>query len=465
VPALAFSYFDPTKGAYQTIHSEPIALSVKGGSIVGAGDVVGMAPGRGSAAGPAARPADDGTALGNVDLALSTLATANTRPLGGSLLWILVALLYMIPLAMLAARTWQIRTRGEREEAAEVKTARKKVEALLDRSATAPARDVAGPVSAALRELAKALGRTVDDGGLLAKLETEAFAPTAADKPLSADLRSDAAGLLRRWMADERRTPASKRAHGAAIALVLVALGAQTAHAGALEDGRAAYQQAMGTPEPSARKAAFARAAVPLGQAARELPDRPELLTDWGNAALGAGDVATATLAYRRALALDGSNARARQNLTWLRGRQVDMFREASTGGATDTLLFFHAWPAARKLIVGAIAFALSILVLVPWGGERRRGLAPLAILPLAVWIAMTASVVLADDHADDAIVMDDVVLRAADNAGAPQALSQPLPRGVEVAIKEARAAWTRIELPNGTLGWVPSGSVERVLR
>jgi hypothetical protein len=38
-----------------------------------------------------------------------------------------------------------------------------------------------------------------DDQGMLAKLETEAFAPSAADKPLSADLRSDAAGLLRRW--------------------------------------------------------------------------------------------------------------------------------------------------------------------------------------------------------------------------------------------------------------------------
>lgn len=476
VPALAFSYFDPMKGAYQTIHSEPIALSVKGGSVVGAGDVVAMAPARGPGA-TAARPVDDGSALGNVDLALSTLATANTRPLGGMLLWILVALLYIIPLAMFAVRTWQIRTRGDREEAAEVKTARKKVEALLDRSATAPARDVAGPIGAALRELARALGRTVvdgrldgrlddrglDDGGLLAKLETEAFAPSAAARPLSADLRADAASLLRRWMIDEPR-PRAIRTTGAAVALVLFGLGAQTAHAGVLEDGRAAYQQAMSTTEPSARKAAFARAAVPLGQAARELPDRPELLADWGNAALGAGDVAAATLAYRRALALDGSNARARQNLAWLRGRQGDMFREASTG-ATETLLFFHTWPTARKLIVGALAFALAILVLVPWGAGRRRGLAPLALLPLAIWGAMTASVVLADRHTDDAVVMDDVVLRAADNAGAPQALSQPLPRGVEVAIKEARAAWTRIELPNGTLGWVPSGSVERVLR
>ena len=44
IPAIAFSYFDPVKGHYQTIHSDPIAVSVKGGSVVGAGDVVAMAP-------------------------------------------------------------------------------------------------------------------------------------------------------------------------------------------------------------------------------------------------------------------------------------------------------------------------------------------------------------------------------------------------------------------------------------
>ncbi|MBZ0233097.1 MAG: hypothetical protein K8M05_12270 [Deltaproteobacteria bacterium] len=42
IPALAFSYFDPVRAAYQTIHSEPIALSVKGGSVVGAAGFAAM---------------------------------------------------------------------------------------------------------------------------------------------------------------------------------------------------------------------------------------------------------------------------------------------------------------------------------------------------------------------------------------------------------------------------------------
>src|SRR6185436_19456513 len=103
---------------------------------------------------------------------------------------------------------------------------------------------------------------------------------------------------------------------------------ASVAPESALDDGRAAYHEAMQlTSNATARKAAFARAATAFGEAVRAMPDRPELLTDWGNAALGAGDIATATLAFRRALAIDGGNSRARHNLAWLRGRQSEAFR------------------------------------------------------------------------------------------------------------------------------------------
>ena len=505
VPAIAFSYFDPTRATYQTIRSEPIALSVAGSSVVGAGDVVAARP-AGANAGSAARPAGgdavlDGS-LVDAELALSSPDHAGDRPLGGAVLWLLIGLLYAIPLGLLIARIYQLRTQGQREDAAEVRAARRRVEELLDRAGAAPARDIAGPLAAALRDLARTLGHAVDDAGLLARLETESFSQQASSVPLSTDLRSDAAGLLRRWVADARRTRKPRTAR-AAVALV-VGLGAGLAGApaaeasapppaaapaaaapaaaapraataaepaptgqlaGALDEARAAYREAMQlTGNPTARKAAFTRAATAFGDAVRMTPDRPELLTDWGNAALGAGDVATATLAYRRALAIDGGNLRARHNLAWLRGRQPDVFRPAA-GGAADTLLFFQTWPRARKLMIGAVAFAIAMLLLVPWSGRRRRGFVGLALLPLAMWIAMLASLVLEDRRLEDAIVMDDVVLRAADSAGAPAALPQPLPRGVEVTMIERRDAWTKVRLGGGLAGWVPSGAVERIVR
>jgi hypothetical protein len=495
VPAIALSYFDPVKGAYQTVRSEPIALSVAGGSVVSAGDVVAAQPRPGKTARPAGGAAEPDGSLVDAELALSSTGQEDDRPINGAALWLIIGLLYAIPLALLATRSWQLRTQGQREEAAEVRAARRRVEDLLDRSGAQPARDVAGPLAAALRELAKLLGRdpaAPGDGGLIAKLETESFSQSAAAVPLSPDLRSDAAGLLRRWTTEARQAHKTRGTRGArrSAAAILLALGAglaiapradaapvaltanaapastaPIAEATVLEEGRAAYQEAMQlTGNATARKAAFARAATAFGEAVRAMPDRPELLTDWGNAALGAGDVATATLAYRRALAIDGGNARARHNLAWLRGHRPDAFRPAA-GGATDTLLFFHVWPRARKLIVGSAAFAVAILLLVPWAGRRRRGFVGLALLPLAVWIAMLASVVFEDRHPDDAVVMDDVVLRAADSAGAPAALSQPLPRGVEVTVLERRAAWTRVRLAGGMTGWVPTGAVERVSR
>src|SRR6185503_15393854 len=119
------------------------------------------------------------------------------------------------------------------------------------------------------------------------------------------------------------------------------------------------YEQAMSVTEPTARKAAFARAPVALGEAARAHPDRPELLTDWGNAALAAGDVATATLAYRRALAIDGGNARARRNLSLLRSKLPDGMQPADSTAA-DALFFFHHWPRPTRWLVGSVAFALA---------------------------------------------------------------------------------------------------------
>ena len=187
------------------------------------------------------------------------------------------------------------------------------------------------------------------------------------------------------------------------------------------------------------------------------MPDRPELLTDWGNAALGAGDVATATLAYRRALAIDGGNARARHNLD-VAAQPPARAVPAATAAPTDTLFFFHAWPRSHALLVGALAFALAILLLVPWGGRRRRALTGLALLPAAMWIAMLVSLVLEDRRGDDAVV--DGRRRAARRrqrrrAGrACAAVCRAAPRSRS---SSAATRWTKIRLANGTAGWVPA--------
>jgi hypothetical protein len=462
IPSLAFAYFDPTTAKYETIHSQPIALSVTGSSVVGAADVVGAHKGSAEAApAKAGAPSDDAVSLVGADLALSSPGDALAAPMGGATLWGLVLALYLVPLAIFAVRTWQVRTRTDREEAGEVRAARRKVEELLARARTAPARELASALPQALRALAKALGRAADDdGGVIARLETEAFAPGAAERPLPAAMCADAKKLVARWSQAPR---ASKAAAGAAIVLALLAPGVARAEGASLDTARGAYQEAMGTQQPGAKQAAFARAEAAFAAAVDATPGAPDLLTDWGNAALGAGDLGTATLAYRRALAIDPGATRARRNLAWLRERAPRGMRPAE-GGAADTLFFFHrSWPRARKLVVGAAAFAIAVLLLVPWGGPRRRRRALVAIAPAAVWLMMTISVLLAHGPGDDAVVVEAGVLRAADSPNAPAATSAPVPAGVEVTVLERRGGWTDVTLPNGEAGWLPDGAVARV--
>ncbi|HVV83301.1 MAG TPA: hypothetical protein VHE35_09490, partial [Kofleriaceae bacterium] len=123
IPALAFSYFDPQAATYQTIHSEPIALSVKGGAMVGADPVIGAKPTpAGSGSGRGSGAAVGAVSLTGVDLALSAPGAGHGRMSRG-LLWSLVGLLYAVPALIFGVRVYRARTAGRRELAGEARVA------------------------------------------------------------------------------------------------------------------------------------------------------------------------------------------------------------------------------------------------------------------------------------------------------------------------------------------------------
>jgi hypothetical protein len=463
IPALALAFFDPVAMAYRTVHSEPIALSVKGGGVVvGAADVVAAPVRGGSGSAAAAALPLSGNELA---LALSTPSTTLEAPRQGGWLWITIGLLYAVPLLIFGGRVVQRRRARTRGATGAWSQASAALRAQLVVARTAPARDSAGPLVTATR----ALERLADGGpgaGRLADLcdrvERLGYAPTTGAVPLPGELLDELAAATRGLRA--RPSPAAGGGAGAAalLALLVGAAGPRAAHAAPLDDGRAAYQQALAaTGDPAARQRHFATAATQLGEAARAAGDRPELLTDWGNAALGAGDVGTAALAYRRALAIDADAARARQNLAWVRAQLPPELRPRDQG-ATSTLLFFHAWPRSSRALAGAVAFALAVLLLVPWG-RRVRGVRGLAILPALVWAAMMMSLVLQADDSADAVVTQAAVLRTADGGAAPAALASPVPAGAEVVVVEWRGDWSRVRLASGTAGWLPREAVSSV--
>lgn len=459
IPGIAFSYFDPAKAAYQTIHTEPIALSVKGGAVVGAADVVGAPTGPGTPAPGVADP--PALSLAGVDLALSSPG-AGAGGLGRTTTLALIAILYAIPLAIFGWTFARRRGAARREVAGESKAALRALADEIDRARTAPAKEAALALSRQLAATARVVGTRVD-GGLIARIENAGFAPDAAGEPLPSELRAELAELLDAWRREARRGPRPSAGAGAALLLVAAMGWPSSARADESERvGRAAYQDAMAQTEPTAKQRGFASAAAALARAVESEPTAARY-TDLGNAALGAGDVGAAVLAYRRALRLDADHGRARRNLAWVRGRLPAELRPA-TGSATETLLFFHAWPRDRRLLLGALAFAVAVLVLVPWRGQRSRNLTPVAALAGLVWAAMTLSVLLQAAPPDDAVVMQSIVVRTADHPSSPASRATPLPAGVELRITEQRADWVRIRA-GAVVGWIPLAAVERIER
>ena len=481
IPPIDFAYFDPNRGEYVTVSSQPVALSVAGGNVVDAGDVT-------AAAARAAVPATESpgaaspVVLIGADMSLSAPDRTLARSWGATIAPLPMVLLYLVPLAICGLRVWQVRTAGRRNRRREIVRARREVERVL--ASGGAAREIAPGALNAMRSLARLTGREGELGDrALERLETSAFDPAAAGEPLNAETVASVVALARRW---EREGPAVAPAAGAALCVAFGVTAVLTADAGTaaaasnarpevaaaqlgpaaggVERGRQAYGQALEEQDPVRRARHFADAERALRAAAAARPT-PELLADWGNAALGAGDSGYATLAYRRALALQPDHERAAKNLAWLRGRAPAWLPRPTGGGALDSLLFWRdLFSVSQRLWMAAGAFALAVLMLTPWPTGRMRLLRRLALVPVAVWVVAAGSALLSEAATPAGVVVSDgSPMRSADSTGAGLAFAHPLPAGTEVSILEIRDGWLRIALADGTPGWLRANSVARV--
>ena len=382
IPAIAFSYFDPAKGAYQTIHSEPIALSVKGGSVVGAGDVVAARPAKRAAAAPA--PRDDDARSSTPSSRCRASGAVDDRPLGGALLWLLVGAALRDPAR--AARRPQLAApharpaRGGRRGARRAHAASRScsIAARPRRRARSPARS---PRRCASSRAHASDREPADDGGLLAQArdrELRARAPRRA--PLSRGpalrRRGPAAPLARRGA----RAPAARSARPRPRALLARRSRAAprrrpTRAPTRSSDGRAALPAGDGADHRCDRaqgrvRARRDRARRGRARASRIGPSSSPTGATPRSAPATSRPPPSPTAARSRSTA---ATPRARHNLAWLRSRQADAFRPASRRRDRHAAVLPRV-AARAPLLVGAAAFALAILLLVPWAGRRRRG-------------------------------------------------------------------------------------------
>ncbi|HTE56685.1 MAG TPA: BatD family protein [Kofleriaceae bacterium] len=477
VPPIQFAFWNPAKRAYEVATSQAVALSVTGARAVGAGDVMASAP---EQAGKSRRPAPEVAPGTGADLSPSAPDRTMRRPWTMASARPIVLALYGAPTLLLAFGLTRRRLRRRGAIGSASRTARGDLDRALDLARSAPAREASPAIVAALRALLRASGRPINlADGLVADLENRAFDPTSAAALLPADLcarvREQAAAWRERSDGGSGSAGGAGGAGGAAgLAIALLAGGLATAVAGTalaaaadpVTDARGAYQSALGQADRAARTRAFGHAQALYRAIALGSPDRPELLTDWGNAALGASDLGSAVLAYRRALRLDPGLERARVNLAWVRAQLPGWAAASDEGGAVDTLLFWHRrMTTPQKHLLAAAAYALLVLLLFPFGRARRARLRRgLAAVPALVALAMWGSLVAEPDLSGDAVVVSDgVVLRAADHPGAPAVLAEPVPAGAETTVIEERDAWDRVTLASGASGWLPAGALARV--
>ena len=470
IPPLSFSFFDPAVGDYRTIASEPVALSVGDAHLVGVADVV-AAPATAGGAAPADRP-DDGGAIATLvgaDMSLSAPEATLGTPWGTDASRLLLGTLYGAPVIAALVALWVARSSGRRARSRSVRRALRALEKALDDGQSA--RQAAPAIIAAVRRLAAASGNDPrETSGMLERLETHAFDPNAREAAVSGEIAAELRRIGRQWarrpglQARRVTTPAAAASLALLMVLAWTDFVAAERSPSVVEQARGIYASAIEETDRLRRVRLFESAERAFRPLAAKHAHAPELQVDWGNAALGAGDAGRAVLAYRRALNAAPDNDRARANLAWLRDRLPVWLPRPAGDGALDSLLFWrHRLAEAQLQLLGALAFGVGVLLLAPWP-RRPRWLGAVAGAVLVVWAVATGSAWLGSPAAAEAVVVaDGAMLRSADSPGASPAFANPLPAGSEVGVVEARDAWVRVTLADGTRGWLPVSTVQRV--
>jgi tetratricopeptide (TPR) repeat protein len=176
------------------------------------------------------------------------------------------------------------------------------------------------------------------------------------------------------------------------------------------------------------------------------------------NARIGANGLAI--LDYERALALNPSHSEAKANLKFLRDQSVAKLPVETWKQRAFGALTLNGWVIAAS----GLGWILILFIFVPMITARRRTAVGIfaSILVLFAFAYAACGAWFASRDLDAAIVI--VKQTDARRAPADRAdLADVLPLGSKVRWLSERSGWVECELPDGSRGWVPAGSVERV--
>lgn len=250
--------------------------------------------------------------------------------------------------------------------------------------------------------------------------------------------------------------------------------GAQSADpAMRLRQGLEAYEAAVAARDEAAAQTLYRESLAAFESVIADNIENGHLYYNAGNAAFRCGQLGRAIAYYRKAESLLPHNRDVSRNLEFAR-RTCDMQIARAPGGALwEWVTFWHRESSTRtRWIVGIAAYAAFwTLLAVRLIHERPQAwVGRLATVAAAVALIAGGSVAYDewrhDRRTTGVVIQDGAVLRKGNGAAYEPRMEQPLPDGVEFAVLETRDSsrgdrWYRVELPDGTDGWL---SAERVL-
>lgn len=272
--------------------------------------------------------------------------------------------------------------------------------------------------------------------------------------------------MKRRGSREMRRTAFVALLSCILIALPSLAPAAQVDSAERLAAALEAYAKAQGETDRDARRAGFQQASQGFAALIEAGHESPALYTNLGNAALQAGRVGEAVLAYQRALRVDPASVTARQNLAHVRSLLPKWVPRPSGVESEGALHFYRRIPARQRSLAAAACFAAAALALFVAGRRPDGPWRGLAFVLGSAWLLLLASVVAGDARSEARLAVltaDETPARSSDSALAPLAFPDPLPPGVEVELLEERGEFVRVRLANGRDVWVRGSGVTPV--
>ncbi len=237
-----------------------------------------------------------------------------------------------------------------------------------------------------------------------------------------------------------------------------------------LQDAQATFDAAtqLAPTQPRAATAAYEDAAAGFRTLIADGVHNGKLYYNLGNTYLQLGDLGRAILNYRRAERLIGNDAALQANLNYARSLRRNQIAPSGEQAALHTVFFWHYETPLRWRWWTAIgAYTLFWGLLAVRAFVRAPGTGYAAIVMLVVFLAAGASsaVELTQREHEQAgvTVQDDIVVRKGNGEAYDPQFEEALHEGVEFQLIEERAGWYKIELPDGSAGWIRQAQAEIV--